>query len=103
MGESSMSDSNSSTRPAFVLLVIAILAFVGMGYVVATQVSVPPVPQNIDTTTAAVIGGLTLISLVCFVAFIWGALGNDPSDHRALTKTGRIMLPGSHDQTTKTR
>ena len=98
-----MSDSNNTSRPAFVLLVIAILAFVGMGYVLATQVSVPPVPQNIDTTTAAIIVGLTLISLVCFVTFVWGALGNDPSDHHAMTKTGRIMLPGSHDQTTKTR
>ena len=98
-----MSSSNPSSRPAFVLLVIAILAFVGMGYVLATQVSVPPVPQNIDTTTAAIIIGLTIISLVCFVTFVWGALGKDPSDRRAMKKTGRIMLPGSHDQTKKTR
>lgn len=96
-----MSDSNSSSRPAWVLLVIAILAFVGMGYIVASQVAVPPVPQNIDTTTALVLGGLTVVSISSFVAFVWRVMGNDPSGHRALTKTGRIMLPGSHGEPTK--
>ncbi len=73
-------NSDSTSRPSWVLLAIAVLAFVGMGYVLATQVSVPPIPENIDTTTAAIIGGLTIISLLCFVAFVWGALGKDPSE-----------------------
>ncbi len=72
-------NTDSGSRPSWVLLALAILAFVGMGYALASHASVPPVPQNIDTTTAAVIVGLTLISLVCFLAFVWGALGNDPS------------------------
>ena len=74
-----MSSSNTSARPARVLLVGAIPAFIGIGYAVASQVALPPVLQNIPTQTALVLIGFTIISMLCFVAFVLGALGKDPS------------------------
>jgi hypothetical protein len=53
-----MSNGNSK-RPAWALLGIAVVAFVGLASTLATQITTPPAPESIAPPRAAVLVGCT--------------------------------------------
>ncbi len=71
--------TGNSTPATWLLLFVAVATFVGMAGVLVSQVAPPPIPANIPTSVAETLGGLTVVSVGCFLVWLWLVLGKDPA------------------------